>query len=121
MIPVFAGIFVSWFDLMQCSTSTSAWFWKNIVGRLLLGTVPGTWAYPPRTTPCRAPTATTEAMRPYAVLGNQLTSCWLTPDLDRRGRRRGDDLRRDPPAPLARRRLSAMTTVHSMHAIETEP
>jgi ABC-2 type transport system permease protein len=43
MIPVFAGIFVSWFDFMQLFNLESSWFWKNIVARLLLSTVPGSW------------------------------------------------------------------------------
>jgi len=43
MIPAFAGIFVSWFDLMKVFNLESTWFWKNIVARLLLGTVPGSW------------------------------------------------------------------------------
>ncbi|GAB3733519.1 ABC transporter permease [Luteimonas pelagia] len=41
MLPVFAGIFVSWFDLMRNFELGSDWFWANVVGRLLLGTVPG--------------------------------------------------------------------------------
>ncbi len=41
MVPLFAGIFVSWFDLMELFKLDSAWFWGNIAGRLLLGTVPG--------------------------------------------------------------------------------
>ncbi|GAB2616413.1 hypothetical protein [Novilysobacter erysipheiresistens] len=43
MIPLFAGIFVSWFDLMQVFDLESSWFWKNIVARLLFSVVPGTW------------------------------------------------------------------------------
>jgi ABC-2 type transport system permease protein len=43
MIPVFAGIFVTWFDLMQLFDLESSWFWSNIVRRALLGTVPGGW------------------------------------------------------------------------------
>lgn len=43
MIPLFAGIFVSWFDLMQLFDLPSAWFWSNIVGRSLLSVVPGAW------------------------------------------------------------------------------
>ena len=38
MIPAFAGIFVSWFDMMKVFNLESTWFWKNIVARLLLGT-----------------------------------------------------------------------------------
>lgn len=43
MIPVFAGIFVSWFDFMQLFNLESAWFWKNVVARLLLSAAPGSW------------------------------------------------------------------------------
>jgi len=42
MIPVFSGIFVSWFDLTKLFDLDSSWYWANIVGRLLLGTFPGT-------------------------------------------------------------------------------
>ncbi|WP_312238823.1 ABC-2 transporter permease [Stenotrophomonas sp.] len=41
MLPLFAGIIVSTTHLMTAFDSTSGWFWKNIVGRLLLGTLPG--------------------------------------------------------------------------------
>jgi len=41
MVPLFAGIFVSWFDLMRGFQLDSDWFWQHVVGRLLLGTVPG--------------------------------------------------------------------------------
>jgi ABC-2 type transport system permease protein len=41
MVPLFAGIFVSWFDLMELFNLDSAWFWRNVVGRLLMGTIPG--------------------------------------------------------------------------------
>ena len=43
MIPVFAGIFVTWFDLMQLFNLETIWFWKNIVARSLLSVAPGTW------------------------------------------------------------------------------
>ena len=43
MIPAFAGIFVSWFDLMNVFNLESSWFWKNIVARMLVSIVPGTW------------------------------------------------------------------------------
>lgn len=43
MIPVFAGIFVTWFDLMQAFDMESVWFWKNVVARMLFSVVPGTW------------------------------------------------------------------------------
>lgn len=41
MIPVFSGVFVSWFDLTKLFDMDSSWYWANIVGRALLGTFPG--------------------------------------------------------------------------------
>ena len=41
LVPVFAGILVTWFDIMELFGSSAEWFWQHIVGRLLLGTVPG--------------------------------------------------------------------------------
>ncbi len=43
MIPVFAGIFVTWFDLMQLFNMETIWFWKNVVARSLLSVAPGSW------------------------------------------------------------------------------
>ena len=43
MIPVFAGIFVTWFDLMQLFQMETVWFWKNVVARSLLSVAPGSW------------------------------------------------------------------------------
>jgi len=41
LVPLFAGVLVSWFDVMEMFGSKAEWFWANVVGRLLLGTVPG--------------------------------------------------------------------------------
>lgn len=41
MIPLFAGIVVHWFNLMRIFDLDASWFWSNIVGRMLLGTVSG--------------------------------------------------------------------------------
>ena len=43
MIPVFSGIFVTWFDLMKVFNMESTWFWKHIVARMLLSVMPGSW------------------------------------------------------------------------------
>jgi ABC-2 type transport system permease protein len=43
LLPVGAGILVAWFGLMQSLSLPSAWFWKNVVARVLLGTWPGNW------------------------------------------------------------------------------
>jgi ABC-2 type transport system permease protein len=42
-LPVGAGVMVSWFDLMQSLAIPDAWFWKNVVARLLLSLAPGSW------------------------------------------------------------------------------
>ncbi len=44
MLPIFAGIFLTWFDWMSSIDLHSTWFWKKVVGHLLLGVFPGTWA-----------------------------------------------------------------------------
>ena len=56
MIPVFAGILIGWFGLMHLSTWTSQpWYWKNIAGRMLTSTWPGTsLAYASAHDPCLA-------------------------------------------------------------------
>lgn len=43
MIPVLAGTFVSMFDVMEWMNLDSGWFWKNIVGRMLLSVAPLTY------------------------------------------------------------------------------
>jgi ABC-2 type transport system permease protein len=43
MIPVFAGVFITWFDLMQLFDLDSGWFWKHVVGHLLGGVFPPAW------------------------------------------------------------------------------
>jgi len=51
MLPVFAGVIVSWFGLMKLFALDTGWFWVHVVGRLLLGTVPSiNLAYQPRPT-----------------------------------------------------------------------
>ena len=41
MIPLFAAIFVSWFDLMRLFELDSGWFWKHVFARLLFSVAPG--------------------------------------------------------------------------------
>jgi ABC-2 type transport system permease protein len=43
LAPLAAGVIVSWFGLMGLFNLSSAWFWKNIVGRMLLSLIPGGW------------------------------------------------------------------------------
>jgi ABC-2 type transport system permease protein len=44
LVPVFAGIFVSWFDLMRLFDLNSVWFWQHVAGRMLIGMWPGSHA-----------------------------------------------------------------------------
>ncbi len=41
LMPIFSGILVWWFDIMQVFNLSAEWFWQHVVSRLLLGTVPG--------------------------------------------------------------------------------
>jgi ABC-2 type transport system permease protein len=43
MIPIFAGIFVAWFDIMNLFNLDTAWFWQHIVARALTSVFPGLW------------------------------------------------------------------------------
>jgi ABC-2 type transport system permease protein len=43
LIPVFSGILISWFNLMNVFHLDDGWFWKNVVFRSLLSVFPGTW------------------------------------------------------------------------------
>lgn len=41
VIPVMAGILVSWFDVMQLFSLNTGWFWVHVVARVLGSAVPG--------------------------------------------------------------------------------
>ena len=43
LLPVFSGIVVGWFGLMNVFSLDTGWFWRNIVARGLLSVVPGSW------------------------------------------------------------------------------
>src|SRR5450432_765872 len=43
LLPVVAGVIVSWVNVMQQMSLPSGWFWQHIVGRALLSLVPGGW------------------------------------------------------------------------------
>jgi ABC-2 type transport system permease protein len=43
LIPVFSGILISWFNLMNVFRLNDGWYWKNIVFRGLTSVFPGTW------------------------------------------------------------------------------
>ena len=78
MIPVFAGIFVTWFDLMQLFEMETVWFWKNVVARSLLSVAPGSWFDVASFAPIQGdgPAAVTSAL----TLGT-MYSVLLTPQL----------------------------------------
>ena len=77
MVPVFTGILVTWFDLMQAFDLSPGWFWANIVRRLLLGTIPGGWLAGD-SIEIHSPLELTQALHPantYAVLATP--SLWI--------------------------------------------
>ena len=41
LLPVFAGLLVSWFDLLRFVRLDSSWFWEHVVARLLTSAWPG--------------------------------------------------------------------------------
>ena len=43
MLPIVAGVMISWMQLMQSFSLQSGWFWRHIVGRLLLSLIPESW------------------------------------------------------------------------------
>lgn len=43
MVPIVAGVLNSWVGLMNHVSLSSLWFWRHIVGRLLLSIFPGSW------------------------------------------------------------------------------
>jgi ABC-2 type transport system permease protein len=43
LIPVFSGILISWFNLMNVFHLNDGWYWKNIVFRGLFSVFPGSW------------------------------------------------------------------------------
>lgn len=43
MLPIVAGVINSWMQLMQSFSLQSGWFWRHIVGRILLSLIPESW------------------------------------------------------------------------------
>jgi len=43
LLPVFSGILISWFNLMNVFHLNDGWYWKNIVFRGVFSVFPGTW------------------------------------------------------------------------------
>ncbi|MHB8446377.1 MAG: hypothetical protein ACYC7G_07070 [Rudaea sp.] len=43
MLPIVTGVIISWMQLMQSFSLQSGWFWRHIVGRLLLSLIPESW------------------------------------------------------------------------------
>ena len=43
LLPVFSGILISWFNLMNVFHLDDGWYWKNIVARSLVSVFPGSW------------------------------------------------------------------------------
>ena len=78
MIPLFAGIFVSWFDLMHLFNLESSWFWKNVVARVLLSGVPGSWMHVDNPDHFDGPAAVTRLINLRATWSTLLTAqLWI--------------------------------------------
>jgi ABC-2 type transport system permease protein len=43
MLPIFAGIFVAWFDVMNAFNVDTGWFWTHIVARSITSVFPLSW------------------------------------------------------------------------------
>ncbi|SEN04099.1 ABC-2 type transport system permease protein [Luteibacter sp. UNCMF331Sha3.1] len=43
VLPIAAGVLVSWFDMLGVPGLSSGWFWPNVVLRLFGGLMPGSW------------------------------------------------------------------------------
>ena len=43
LVPLFSGIVVGWFGLMNVFNLDSGWYWRNIVARSLVSVFPGSW------------------------------------------------------------------------------
>ena len=43
LVPIFSGILVSWFNLMNVFRLDDGWYWKHMVFRGLLSVFPGSW------------------------------------------------------------------------------
>jgi ABC-2 type transport system permease protein len=43
MLPIIAGVLVTWVQLMNAFNLHSGWFWQHIVGRSLLSLIPESW------------------------------------------------------------------------------
>jgi ABC-2 type transport system permease protein len=43
ILPIVSAVIISWMQLMQSFSLQSGWFWRHIVGRLLLSLIPESW------------------------------------------------------------------------------
>jgi ABC-2 type transport system permease protein len=43
VLPIALGVMLGWFNLMGTGVSGSSWYWKDVVGRILLSVFPGSW------------------------------------------------------------------------------
>ena len=78
LVPVLSGVLITWFSLMQTFSLTSLWYWKNIVGRVLLSLFPGTWIGSDLTAESfnhvKNPSQVADAFLSLDMLGHQLMS-----------------------------------------------
>lgn len=43
VLPVAVGMMLGWFNLLGTRLVGNGWYWKDVVGRILLGVFPGSW------------------------------------------------------------------------------
>lgn len=43
VLPIAVGMMLGWFNLMGTRTVDGGWYWKDVVGRILLSVFPGSW------------------------------------------------------------------------------
>jgi len=78
MIPVFSGVLIYWFGLMDLFGLEQSWFWKNVVAHVLGGVFPGTWMF--EMNPTMLQTRTDASLDHMAVLKG-MYSVMATPQL----------------------------------------
>ena len=70
-VPIMTGTLLTWINVMFQFGWNMAWFWKNIIGRLLISVMPGSWLGSPR-----AALPSGDAMRATSAMSDMLSHSW---------------------------------------------
>ena len=70
-VPIMTGTLLTWINVMFQFGWNMAWFWKNIIGRLLISVMPGSWLGSPR-----AALPSADAMRASSAMSDMLSHSW---------------------------------------------